>query len=427
MRHLRRGLLDLFRRLTPHWPSYVAEQGLWSWPLCRRNGVFRYLRARRTRFRPRVRIGRYGNVRSVRILPTGTWNLAASILYLASILTSTASLQAAPGEALRKTSEHVATFETSVAPRADEDIAEACKYEMTVTAPSRRIKGVWVIFERSLGTLQYYRDADVRAFARRHDLALLFPFHCRSKSDTSGDINVDPRRGLGRTLFAALVQLAERSGHPELASAKLILLGFSGTGSLVARMTEYAPDRVIASIPTHPAHGDPFGMDTLTLPREAAAIPQLILVGSADAVSGTQRPYDYFRRHFDEGAPWTFVVQNRVPHCCIMNAKALMLEWLNAVVVRRLTRATGRYGFIAIEPTDATGCPGQTVPVRTSLCLGSKDDWGGQNWSVSSASVERRLVPSQGLMPAGWLPTDAFGQHWKSFVTQSQHSVTMPP
>jgi hypothetical protein len=168
-------------------------------------------------------------------------------------------------------------------------------------------------------------------------------------------------------------------------------------------------------------------MDTLTLPRKAAAIPQLILVGSADAVSGTQRPYDYFRRHFDEGAPWTFVVQNRVPHCCIMNAKALMLEWLNAVVVRRLTRATGRYGFIAIEPTDATGCPGQTVPVRTSLCLGSKDDWGGQNWSVSSASVERRLVPSQGLMPAGWLPTDAFGQHWKSFVTQSQHSVTMPP
>jgi dienelactone hydrolase len=296
-----------------------------------------------------------------------------------------------------------------------------------VMAPPRRIKNVWVIFERSLGTLQYYRDADVRAFARRHDLALLFPFHCRSKSETGGDMNVDPRRGLGRTLFTALAQLAERSGHPELTSAKLILLGFSGTGSLVARMTDYAPNRVIASIPTHPGHFDPLGMDTLTLSRKAAAIPQLILTGSADAVSGTQRPYDYFRRHFDEGAPWTFLVQNRVPHCCIMNAKALMLEWLDAVVARRLTRATGRYGFIAVEPTDATGCPGQTAPVRTSLCLGSKDDWGGQNWSVSSASVERRLVPLRGMMPAGWLPTDAFGQHWKSFVTQSEHAVTMPP
>jgi hypothetical protein len=298
---------------------------------------------------------------------------------------------------------------------------------MTVTAPSRRINGVWVIFERSFGTLEYYRDADVRAFASQRGVALLFPFHCRSKSEPGGDINVDPRRGLGRTLFTALAQLADRSGHPELASAKLILLGFSGTGSLVARMTEYAPDRVIASIPTHAGHFDPVGMDTITLSRKAAAIPQLILVGSADAVSGTQRPYDYFRRHFDKGAPWTFVVQNRVPHCCIMNAKALILEWLDAVVVQQLTRATGRYGFIAIEPTDATGCPGQTAPVRTSLCLGSKDTWGGQNWSVSSALVERRLVPPQGMIPAGWLPTDAFSQRWKSFVTEFQHSVTMPP
>ena len=362
------------------------------------------------------------------IRAAGTRKLAPSALYLATTLTATAWLQArTPAEGPRTTSEHVTTFETSVLPRADEDIAEACRYEMTVMALSRRISGGWVIFERSLGTLQYYRDAAVRAFARRHDLALLFPFHCRSKSDTGGDISVDPTRGLGRTLLAALDRLAERSGHSELASAKLILLGFSGTGSLVARLTEYAPDRVIASIPTHPGHFDPLGMDTVTLSRKAAAIPQLILVGSADAVSGTQRPYDYFRRHFDAGAPWTFVIQNRVPHCCIMNAKALMLEWLDAVVVRRLTRETGSYGFIAIDPTDATGCPGQTAPVRTSLCLGSKDDWGGQNWSVSSALVERRQFPRQGMLAAGWLPTNAFGRHWRSFVTQSEHSVTMPP
>src|SRR4029077_18819384 len=130
-------------------------------------------------------------------------------------------------------------FETSVSPQSGEDLASACRYEITLTNPSRTVQAVWVIFERSRDTLEYYRDADVRAFARRHDLALLFPFHCRSKSDTGGDINVDPGGGLGRTLFAALAQLAERSGHPELASAKIILLGFSGTGSLVSRMTEY--------------------------------------------------------------------------------------------------------------------------------------------------------------------------------------------
>jgi len=32
-------------------------------------------------------------------------------------------------------------------------------------------------------------------------------------------MNVDPSMGIGRALFSALTQLAQTSGHPELASA----------------------------------------------------------------------------------------------------------------------------------------------------------------------------------------------------------------
>jgi hypothetical protein len=71
-------------------------------------------------------------------------------------------------------------FQTSVVPHPDEDLAAPCRYEITLTSPSRRVQGVWVIFEPSRDMLLYYRDADVRTFARRHDLALLFPFHCQS-------------------------------------------------------------------------------------------------------------------------------------------------------------------------------------------------------------------------------------------------------
>src|SRR5262249_1929828 len=323
--------------------------------------------------------------------------------------------------------QHSVSFQISVVPQPDEDVVEACKYELTLLDPERRIKGMWVMFERSLDVLRYSHDVDVRTFARRHDMALLFPFHCRSKSETGGDMNVDPPRGLGRALFAGITQLAERSGHPELSSSRLILLGFSGTGSLVARLAAYAPDRVVAVIPTDPGHFDPLGMDTITLPPRVAAIPQLVLSGGADAVSGTERPYAYFRRHFDQGAPWTFVVQNRAPHCCIMNAKALILEWLDAVVVRRITRAAGDYGFIKTEPTDATDCPGQTPPIRSSWCRSPKDTWGGQNWSVTSAAVQRSQRSPQGMMPAGWLPTRAFANEWRAFVTRSEHPVTMPP
>jgi hypothetical protein len=176
-------------------------------------------------------------------------------------------------------------FQTSVAPKPEEDIATDCRYEITIPNPSRPIRAVWVVFDRGRDMLRYYGDPEIQAVAYRSDLALLFPFHCRSKAYE--DMNVDPSKGIGRALFAALSQLAQSSGHQELASAKLILLGFSGAGSLVARLVDYAPDRVIAAIPA-----DASQFDTVTLSPEALAVPQLILTGSTDHISGTERPYE---------------------------------------------------------------------------------------------------------------------------------------
>ena len=62
-------------------------------------------------------------------------------------------------------------------------------------------------------------------------------------------MNTDPSKGIGRALFAALTQFADLSQHPELGSAKLILLGFSGTGSLVGRFAQYAPTVSWRSLP----------------------------------------------------------------------------------------------------------------------------------------------------------------------------------
>jgi dienelactone hydrolase len=340
-----------------------------------------------------------------------------------AVLAGQVAVQTTPGA---PTVEPPITFEASVPPQPGEDVAQACTYELTLLSGARPVRGVWTIFERSRETLAYYQDGEVRAFARRHDLALLFPRQCPSKSDTGGDINVDPTKGLGRSLFAALNDLARRSAHAELASARLILLGFSGTGSLVGRLAAFAPERIIAVVSGNPGHAEPLGVDTIALSPEAAAIPHFILVGSADAVAGTERPYAYFRRHADRGAWWTFVVQNRVPHCCIMNAKALILAWLEAVVEPPPSSGE-RYGFMHTTRSVDADCPGQSAPVRTSWCRAGKDAWGGTNWSVDRAKVERRPRPPQGMVPAGWLPSEAFAKQWLAFVTEREHPVTLPP
>src|ERR1039457_6458054 len=226
---------------------------------------------------------------------------------------------------------HGQSFETTVAPLASETLAGPCDYDLTLPAGRRAVRAVWVTFDRGEDIMKFYSDPDVVAFARRNDLALMMPHQCPAKNAPGGpkEMDMDPSHGVGRALFTSLDQFAHQSGHAELSSAKLILLGFSGTGALFAHFVGYAPDRVVASILANPAHYDPVGIDNVSLPAAAVFVPELIIAGGADKIAGTQKPYDYFRSYGERGAPWAFVLQNKTLHCCVTNAKPLILLWLS--------------------------------------------------------------------------------------------------
>jgi hypothetical protein len=190
---------------------------------------------------------------------------------------------------------------TTVTPLPNEDIAQPCRYELMIADPDQRVRAVWVVFERGRDLLKIYNHLEVSRFVSQNRLALIMPFHCFEKpgqeNDQPGnDMDMEPQKGLGRALFTTLDQFAQTSGHPELASSKLIFLGFSGTGSLVARMVGFAPDRVVASISTAPGHWEPIGINTVELPPNALVVPQLIIANSEDKVCGTHRPYQYFQK-----------------------------------------------------------------------------------------------------------------------------------
>ena len=95
---------------------------------------------------------------------------------------------------------------------------------------------------------------------------------------------MDLSHGMARTIFAALKNFAEQSGHNDLSDSKLILLGFSGTGLLFARFVAYSPDRVVAPILTALGQGDPFGIEKVDLPDDALHVPEL---SSLEAVTIT--------------------------------------------------------------------------------------------------------------------------------------------
>jgi len=314
------------------------------------------------------------------------------------------------------------SFKTTVAPLPDETLAGPCQYDLSLPARGRAVRAVWVTFDRGLDIMKFYSDPNVVAFARRHDLALMMPHQCPAKNAPGGpkEMDMDPSHGIGRALFSALDQFARQSGHAELSSAKLILLGFSGTGALFAHFVGFAPDRIVASIPADPGHYDPVGVDKVHLPPAAVVVPEFILTGGADKICGTQRPYDYFRLYRDRGAPWAFLVQNKTPHCCIINAKALILAWLEEVIKMRQPSATkplrkvddskGWSGFIRTCPSDV------------------HDDWGSSTWDVCGASIQPvgRAAPSDKI-PAGWLPSRRVAMEWLEFIKQPTHPTTSLP
>jgi dienelactone hydrolase len=308
-------------------------------------------------------------------------------------------------------------FETTVEPLANEDIASPCAFAITIAVPEEPIDAVWVIYDRGHDVHDLYSDPKVLDFAGRLHLALLLHSHCPGKSPKDrDDMNMDPASGLGRVLFAALSQFADLSRHPELASAKVILLGFSGAGSLCARMVNFVPERIVAAILSAPGHYEPQGIDTVHLNADDLTVPELILTGGRDEVSGTDRPYSYFQKYRNLGAPWLFVVQNNSPHCCTANAKDLILLWLNAIIQLRrpsgstpLARINQRKGWLAYFRTEVTD---------------TKDSFGCVTFNVVNARIEKtQKHPTKGWQEAGWLPRRDVANQWLSFVQQQQHPI----
>ena len=297
---------------------------------------------------------------------------------------------------------------TVVTPLPEENILRPCEYRMILPETKDPIRAIWTIFDRGQDYLRWYQDRQIRAFANEHHLALVLAMQCRSKE--RDDMIVEPRQGVGRALFAAIDQFAVSDGQPELKTAPLIVMGWSGAGSLVGRLAGYRPGRYLAGIAYAPGQYQPLGMDTIELSPEAISSPQLIIANGGDNINGTERPYAYFKRYFDQGAPWTFLIQNRTPHCCLQNAQTLILDWLHGVLTTDpKKRGTGDYGYLTVEFSQVT------------------DEWKRPVFNARASRIGTNRKARPGELPSGWLPSSTFAQEWLVFVRRSTPIAVWKP
>jgi len=326
-------------------------------------------------------------------------------------------------------------YRTAVTPEAGETLQDRCFYQLLLPVGDHPVRSVFVIFERGWQVGNLYYDSVMVNFAAEHEMGLLLAQHCRSKERE--DMDVVPEHGIGRALFTALRQFASDSHHPELEQCALVFFSFSGGGSLVARMAGFAPDRTLAVIAYAPGQYEPLGMDTIELPKESLVVPQLIIANGADNVNGTARPYFYFQKYRREGAPLTFVVQNKTPHCCVANIVPLMLSWLDAVIRERQPSSNG-------TPLSAIHQEQEWIGRLDVEDSGVKDTWKTKSWNVSSVDAEPASekaadrpapeillantsdgeVPSNGELVTSWLPSKGFVNSWLEFEKAREHPIT---
>lgn len=314
-------------------------------------------------------------------------------------------------------------FKTTVKPFPDENLAGPCAFELSIPGPIKHVRAVWITYDRGFDITRYYSDAEVRAFAQKHSIALMLARQCPATlppTGEQGEMDMDMSRGVARSIFTALNHFSRQSHHAEIASAKLIVMGFSGIGAMFGHFVRYAPDRVLAAILANPGQTEPYGMKDMNLDPAALAVPQFIITGGIDDRGGTERPWDYFSRHRSRGAPWVFLVQNGISHCCVINAKALILEWLDEIAKLRQPASNATLRAISVTK----GWNGFIRPCEN----GKRDTWGGPDWNVCDASIQPvRLPAPTGQVAGAWFPSHRLASDWLMFIREPKHPADSFP
>ena len=124
-------------------------------------------------------------------------------------------------------------------------------YTLWIPKNVRMLRGV-VVHQHGCGEgsclsgLTGVYDLHWQALARTHQCALLSPSY-EQPEGADCQMWCDPRNGSGAAFHKCLVDLGEKSGHPELAKVPWVLWGHSGGGHWAGGMVLLYPERVVAA------------------------------------------------------------------------------------------------------------------------------------------------------------------------------------
>jgi hypothetical protein len=288
-------------------------------------------------------------------------------------------------------------------------------YTLWIPGDVERIRGV-IVHQHGCGdgacrggaTAAY--DLHWQALARKWDCALLGPSYQQGEHPNCR-LWCDPRNGSGDTFLKALDDLAEKSDHPEVATAPWCLWGHSGGGFWASLMQVKHPQRIVA---IWNRSGTAFSawesgeIPKPKIPEAAFAVPVMCNPGVKE------KEHERFHRAWDgclamfeayraKGAPIGFAPDPRTSHEC-GDCRYLAIPFFDACLAMRLSDEDSTNQDL--KPIDWNEAWYADVLGAVPLSAGSyRDD----------------------QAKAVWLPNKRVAQAWAEYVKTGAVGDTTPP
>jgi hypothetical protein len=256
-------------------------------------------------------------------------------------------------------------------------------------------------------------DLHWQSLAKKHDCALLAPAY---EQPETADCQMwcDPRNGSDAAFQRCLVDLGEKSGHPELATVPWALWGHSGGGHWAGGMLLLHPDRVAAAwlrsgVPLLKPDSKRPTVKAHTVPAAAMQVPVMCNLGTKEGVTDKEGRFAgvwpaneaFFGELRGQGGLIGIAVDPLSSHEC-GNQRYLAIPWLDACLSTRLPKEGGQ--VLAAMPT--------------------ADTW------LAKVSGEEAVPAAKFVgdpLQAGWLPNEAIARAWMKYVKDTAIVDTTPP
>jgi poly(3-hydroxybutyrate) depolymerase len=231
-------------------------------------------------------------------------------------------------------------------------------------------------------------DTVWQAFATKHRLAIVATrFTDKPHEQGFFEDYIAVSKGSGDAFLAALGHFAERSGHPEVASAPFLLWGMSAGGQFNYEFVAWKPERVIGFVVNK---GGVYYSALLS--RDARRVPGILFTGGKDLEFRTNTINGLFAVNRRGSALWALAEEPNAGHIVGRSRDVAMVLFEELLALRL--------------PASGT----------TLVTLEEKSGFLGDLKAKTFAALGDGRVPNY---PTAWLPTERVAKAWLALVTEA--------